>query len=111
MQWRSILWGAVAGVAAGVVLWWVISRQLDEQLTTGVEQVATRLGVGRDELQRRLLAGRAELEDAIRAQLEREVPPLVQSQVASTLASYGLTPTTGRRLEQVLALADRMGLI
>lgn len=99
--------GAGAGAIVGLLIWQYARRQLATGLEQGAGELARQVGMGEEEMRRRLEEGRAQL----RSQIATQVPPIVRSTLDRQLASYGITPETGRRVAAVLAAADRVGLI
>ena len=51
------------------------------------------------------------VEQEIRNVLREEVPPMVQSEMASTLQAAGLDPATGRRIASMAESLDRIGIL
>jgi predicted component of type VI protein secretion system len=95
--WKLALVGSVCGAVAGFAVWRYGSAKLDEQLAAGGSSLIRDI--------------RPELSSMLRTELGRQVPPMVRTELRSTLASYGITPTTGRRIDSLLAAADRVGII
>jgi len=111
VSFRPVLFGAGAGALVALGVWALASKRLDARFTAGAKQLDQELGHGRSTLEARLAAGRRELDHRIRVQVENEVPPRVQTAMAQTLARYGVTPDTGRRVALALAAAERAGLL
>jgi hypothetical protein len=107
----SVLVGAGAGALVGFGVWWYASRQLEQGLVTGTQQLASQLGMGTAELQHRLDAGAQQLHDELAQQVAAQVPPAVRTQIESTFRNYGITPQTGARIDRLLSLAERLGAI
>lgn len=106
-----ILLGLAGGALGGALVAVYASRQLDQKLASGSTELTGQFGAGRAELERALAAGRTELDRTVRTQVSTMVPPIVRNEVKRTLDSYGLTPATGRRINQVLAYAERVGAL
>lgn len=106
-----ILLGLAGGALGGALVAVYAGRQLDQKLATGSAELTGQFGAGRAELDRALAAGRAELDQTVRARVTAQVPPIVRNEVKTVLDSYGLTPATGRRINQALAYAERAGLL
>lgn len=100
-----------AGALGAALVWGLASRALDRQLAEGLDAVGGRITGGEAELQRRLMAGRAQLQNELKREITLTVPPLVEREMIRTLAGYGITPQTGRRLSIALAGAERLGLL
>lgn len=94
---KPFLYGLLGGAAVGGLVWWIAHRSLEKELERG----GTRL----------LIAVQPELQSQVRAAIDREVPALVQSTMRVELARVGIDATTGRRLNEALALMERMGAI
>jgi hypothetical protein len=88
---------AACGAVAAYVVWRYGSAQIDKQLAAGGSRLLRDI--------------RPELTGMIGTELTRQVPPMVRTEIRSTLSSYGITPTTGRRIDRVLVLAERTGII
>ncbi len=107
----KILLGAVAGATAAGIVWYFARINLDKSLTAGAEQLAAELGTGHAEMTRRLAAGERQLTTQLQAQIDTQVPPVVQRTIDATFRRYGITPDTGRRIDRALALAERVGVL
>ncbi len=96
-QGRTFLWAAAIGSVSAFVVFKVVGYVLDKQLATG----------GRGLLQ----SVAPELERQIDSQLQTQVPPMVRREIQAKLTDYGITPTTGRRMDRALASMERLGWI
>lgn len=86
---RSLLFGALGGAGATLLVWAVVSKVIDKQLE----------------------AGAADLGPQIATSVRTEVPPAVRAELTRTLATYGFTQDTGRQISTLLNYADRMGVL
>lgn len=93
----AFVFGAIGGGIATGLAWLVVSRAIDRQFASEARDLVSQV--------------RPDLEAEIRAELDREVPPRVEAELRETLAEYGLTPDTGRRIDTLLSYADRIGLL
>lgn len=107
----SALIGAAGGVLAGVLVWFLARRQLEQKLAAGASSLTEQFGAGRAELDRALAAGRLELTREVRERVRAEVPGAVDQGIQQALLGYGLTPETGLRIRRVLERAESMGLV
>lgn len=107
----SLLVGAGAGALVGFGIWWYASKKLEEGFSTGLEQMASELGVGSAELRAQLAAGTQQLRTELAEQVEAQVRPAVRTEIQRTLSSYGITPEVGRRINLTLAAAERLGIL
>lgn len=107
----KIFLAALAGAAAGRLVWYFAENSLNKSLDRGADQLAAQLGTGRAELERRMAEGEQQLVTQVRAQIGTQVPPLVRSTIDDTLSRYGITPDTGRRIDRAFALAERVGVL
>lgn len=89
--------GGVAGGLLALIVWKVASKAIDKQLAEGGKAL--------------LRSAETQLRTEGVAIIRREVPPLVQAQMTTTLRNFGLTPETGRQIATVLNYADRVGII
>lgn len=105
--WQVLLLGAVAGLGAGLGLWWFARARLAADLDAGALRLARELGGGQAELDRRLHQGRLMLEAEVYRHVDAAVPPAIDR----TLASYGITPTLVRDVDRILAYGRRVGLL
>ena len=103
--------GVAGGLLGALAVWAFASYTLDSQLQKGAADLASGLDIGRSELESRLGAGRTQLQQAIRAEVATQVPPVVRRELEATLRRYNITPTTGRQISSVLTIAESMGLI
>jgi len=108
---RPIVLGALGGVAAGFGVWFIVSKLLDKQFDTGSARLRAEMGSGSSELRSQMEAGRVQMQAQIRDAVRREVPPVVRSELTSTLNDFGLTPATGRQITRILTNAERIGLV
>ncbi len=103
--------GALAGALAGWIVWSYAKKQLDAEFQKGAGQLSEELGEGRRALEQRLAAGRRQLQREVQHRVDTAVPPVVRRTIDQTLSRYGITRTTGQRINRVLALAERVGVI
>lgn len=105
------LWAALGGTLAAIGVWVFVRRGVDDALARGGADLRARLGAGGADLERQLTRARLELGNEVKVAVLREVPPQVETTIRATLASYGITPDTGRRIDAVLAAAERLGVL
>lgn len=53
---------------------------------------------------------RVAVDAQVTATLEREVPPLIRTELDAKLASFGLTPAVGASIAQAVGYLDRTGV-
>jgi len=94
---RTFLWSAAIGGVSAFIVLKVVGAVLDKQLSTG----------GRALLQ----SVAPQLETQISQQLQTQVPPIVRRELTTTLTSFNITPSTGRRIDQALVAMERAGWI
>lgn len=94
---KTLLMGAAGGAVVGFAAYLIIGRYMDAKLAEGGRAM--------------LASAEGELGTSLRAQLDRQIPPLVHQQMTQTLNGYGLTPQTGQQIARVLSSAERYGLL
>lgn len=104
--WLAFGLGALGGAALGAGVWWFAARQLDASLSQGSARLAADLGTGQEQLRAELARGREALAAQVRAQVQAEVPAVIDSR----LGDWGITPQMIRNVERVLDYGRRAGV-
>lgn len=93
---KEFLVGGLAGAGVAIVVWLVVSTEIDKQLAQGGQAMLT-------SAERQLQA------EALRI-IRTEVPQRVRDGVQSKLNEYGLTPAVGARVRTLLSRGESLGL-
>ena len=99
--------GALGGILVGAGVWYFARRKLDASLATGEAQMAQDLGMGAEQLRAELARGREQLRAQVTAQMQAQVPDVIDQR----LALYGITPSMVRNVERVLDYGARAGVL
>lgn len=86
---REIVMGGAGGAIVAVGLWFVVSRVIDQQFKAGI----------------------ADVQPAIRAAVQAEVPPQVRATIEQTFREYGITPEVGNITSKILGGAAKIGIL
>lgn len=102
----SLAWSCVIGASTGLLVtlgvWWLARRQLDAAFSHGAQGLTQALEAGQVDLGQRFTEGRQQVSRLVTQAVQREVPPAVDRQIRTTLASYGITPERSRLITSTI---------
>lgn len=107
----SLLAGAAAGAAVGLVVWRKADAELRAQFQSGGSQLAASLAAGRGQVTTLAAQGEAQVTAAVQSAIQQQVIPAVRTQVTQQLNAAGITPALITDLKQAIDLARRAGVI
>lgn len=103
----SIGLGVLGGVLGAAVVWHFASKSLDNALEAGGADLRGRLAEGGADMEARLRAARLDLGNEVKREVNERVPAEVDRTIRRTLEAYGITPSTGTRLDVALRIAEQ----
>ena len=94
--------GAVGGGLAAWGVWAFFQKKLEAGFAAGQADLQARLRAGSASLSTQATAAERQAAQTVLALVNATVPPQVDAALIQTLSSYGITPTVGRKIAQIV---------